>query len=249
MATFHDPVSGQTYLDAVILHTPYPDSDTTARVLRAISAAFAGPGGRVRRLGISNVTAAELEDLRARGVGLDIVQNRCHYADGLDREVRRLCRAHHIEYQAFGVLRNPPLLRDDSTVLAVAREIGVSREVALYALVMVALGDEDHTGNLEEDVKVLDGTTQEEHMREDLEQVRRALCALKDAALSGGMVVRQICDQARPDMQGKAKGSGIHPTKRQAQLDMVESGLYAGNSTGDGLRQAMWSFRAGLGER
>lgn len=199
------------------------------------------------------MTVAELEDLRARGgsqgLGVDIVQNRCHYADGLDREVRRFCRAHRVAYQAFGLLRNPPLLRDDSTILEVARGLAVSREVALYALVMVALGDEDHPGNLDEDVKVLDGTTNGEHMREDLEQVKRALCALKDVALSRGRVVRWNCDQARPDMQGRGEGSGIRPTERQAPLEVGESGLGIGSSTGDRLRQAMWSFRVGLGER
>lgn len=243
---FRDPVSGEAYLDAAILHAPYPSMTTTTQVLRAMSS-FGGPGGRVRQLGISNVTEAELRDVHARGDFLpQIVQNRCRYTNGLDRTARAFCKAHHIVYQAFGVLQNEPLLEDERTVLEVARALAVSREAALYALVMVALGADDHPGNLYEDVKVLNGTADVQHMREDLEQVNRALCALKDAAL--WEVVR--LDRARQDLglHGKQEERGTHPKEQHAFLGEDRSVVLLDESLGSKLRQAMESFRNGIGE-
>lgn len=243
---FRDPVSGSAYLDAVILHAPYPDIMTTAHVLRAMSS-FGGPGGRVRQLGISNVTAAELQDLHASGGFLpQIVQNRCRYTNGLDRMTRSFCKTHRIVYQAFGVLQNEPLLQDGRTVLEVTRELAVSREAALYALVMVALGADDHPGNLDEDVRVLNGTTNEEHMKEDLEQVNRALCALKDAAL--WEVVRLGRAPTNLGMHVKHNEHGTLTEEPHALLGGGKPDALPEDNPGSKLRQAMKSFRNGIGE-
>lgn len=240
---FRDPISGHAYLDAVVLHTPYPDPVTTARVLGAIASMGIGPCGPLRRLGISNVTAAELQDLLEREAPMpQIVQNRCRLADGLDRSTRAFCKSHRIEYQAFGILRNEALLRDGDTVLEVAHELTVSREAALYALLVVVLGDEGPFSNKSDNFKVLNGTTDVEHMREDLEQVDKALIALKVAALGHENQFLNV----NTDLRGRTE-SREHGLEASGQLG-DQRGVTAEDIRNRKLRQAMRSFKDGIGE-
>lgn len=169
------PIHDDTYLDAVILHTPYPARKHTEEVWTALSAYVPHP---VRRLGISNVTDEELQHLldfcRANPSIAErpaIVQNRFRGCggrgddddDAFDAAVRETCRKNGIEYQAFGVLRERALLRDQQTVGAVADLACVSREASLYALVMA----------LQDDMAVLDGTSDPRTMVADIDDLRR----------------------------------------------------------------------------
>jgi diketogulonate reductase-like aldo/keto reductase len=62
-------------------------------------------GGRVRLLGISNVTLEQLERLHQKArVRPSFVQNRCYASHGWDREVRQFCQTHGIMYQGFSLL-------------------------------------------------------------------------------------------------------------------------------------------------
>lgn len=166
--TFTPSSPDDVYLDAVILHTPYPNRKHTEEVWTALSAYVPR---RVRRLGISNVTDEELQHLidfcranPAAAARPTIVQNRFRDSDkdAFNSTVRQMCRENGIEYQAFGVLRTKALLQDQQSVGAVVGLANVSREAALYALVMA----------LQDDMAVLDGTSDPQTMVADINDVR-----------------------------------------------------------------------------
>jgi diketogulonate reductase-like aldo/keto reductase len=86
-----------------------------------------------------------------------VVQNRFYEDTLFDTELRIFCREHHIIYQSFWTLTaNPDLVRSDA-VQQLARQAQISPVAALYTLVM-GLGD----------IAVLNGTTNEARMKEDL---------------------------------------------------------------------------------
>lgn len=118
----------------------------------------------IHALGISNIDFQTLSALYdAVHVKPSVVQNRFYPATGHDVPIRRFCNEHGIVYQSFWTLSgNPRLLGKtvhggNSAVREAAQEIGTTREMALYLLVM-GLGD----------VSVLNGTTDQDHMRDDL---------------------------------------------------------------------------------
>lgn len=119
---------------------------------------------KVRSLGISNIYHPEI--LRAlynfATVKPSVVQNRFYPDTGYDGGIRAFCSEKGIVYQSFWTLTaNPHLLRS-RVVGALAEKVGVSKPVALYALVL-GLGR----------VSVLDGTTKAERMREDLDGLHK----------------------------------------------------------------------------
>lgn len=117
----------------------------------------------IHTLGISNVDLKSLSALyNAVDIKPSVVQNRFYPVTCHDFSIRRFCAQHHIVYQSFWTLSgNPGLLGkphgSSDVVGEVAQEVGTTREVALYLLVM-GLGD----------VSVLNGTTNQGHMRDDL---------------------------------------------------------------------------------
>jgi diketogulonate reductase-like aldo/keto reductase len=110
---------GTDYLDSYVLHGPTrrrglgPEDWQAWRAMEALARA-----GRARSLGVSNVTAEQLELLCA---GADVapafVQNRCYARTGWDRAVRELAAERGVVYQAFSLLTanaaelaQPPIL-------------------------------------------------------------------------------------------------------------------------------------------
>jgi diketogulonate reductase-like aldo/keto reductase len=97
---------GTDYLDSYVLHGPSrrhglgPEDWEAWRAMEGLARQ-----GRVRQLGVSNVT---LEQLRLFTEGAEVapafVQNRCYARTGWDRDVRAFARTHGIVYQAFSLL-------------------------------------------------------------------------------------------------------------------------------------------------
>lgn len=154
--------SEDTYLDCVVLHSPLASAADTLAAWRALEAHVPHP---VRRIGISNVSLAELERLHTdAAVPPAVVQNRFYprdegggrYAAG----VRRFCEDHGIVFQSFWTLTGNPDLMRWRVVADIVADLGgaVEAEVVVYALVLT-LGR----------VCVLDGTTNGDRMRGDLE--------------------------------------------------------------------------------
>jgi diketogulonate reductase-like aldo/keto reductase len=85
-----------------------------------------------------------------------VVQNRCYAAFGWDKAVRELCRTHRIIYQGFSLLTANREVFIDPNVRALAQKYatGVAQIVFRFAMQVGMLP--------------LTGTTNPQHMREDL---------------------------------------------------------------------------------
>jgi len=112
-------------------------------------------------IGISNVTADQLTLLCARAAHKPmVVQNRCYAALGWDQDVRAICRTHGIVYQGFSLLTANRELFADPEVRAMAAKYGMGLAQLVFRFAM-------QIGMLP-----LTGTTNPQHMKEDLESDR-----------------------------------------------------------------------------
>lgn len=158
---------GVDSIDSYVLHGPSradglgrPDWEAW-RAMEALHTA-----GRVRLLGVSNVTAEQLRLLcEGAAVRPRFVQNRCHAVRGWDRDVRAVCAAEVITYQGFSLLTANRQVLAHSDVVRIAERYGRSAAQVVFRF---ALG----VGMLP-----LTGTTDPAHMRADLEVFDFALDA------------------------------------------------------------------------
>jgi diketogulonate reductase-like aldo/keto reductase len=91
------------------------------------------------------------------------VQNRCYARLGWDREVRAFCREHNIMYQGFSLLTaNQEVLRHPS-VIGLAQSLNATVAQVIFSFAR-AVG-----------MLPLTGTSDPEHMREDLASINLAL--------------------------------------------------------------------------
>lgn len=149
---------GVGHLDAYVLHGPASGrgwSDADREVWRAMEAEV--DAGRVRLLGVSNISAAQLGELvEAARVPPSLVQNRCYARTGWDREVRALCRDRGLLYEGFSLLTANQRELASPTIAAIARRAGATIPQVVFrfaeAVGMVALT----------------GTTDRAHMQQDL---------------------------------------------------------------------------------
>jgi len=114
--------------------------------------------GRVRQLGISNVTLEQLQRLcqQAR-VRPRFVQNRCYAVQRWDRQIREFCDLNGLVYQGFSLLtaNRELLLRPELARIAKRHGRTVSQIVFRFALDVGMIP--------------LTGTTDAAHMKSDLE--------------------------------------------------------------------------------
>jgi len=149
---------GTTYLDSYVLHGPstnvgLAEQDVEAwRAMEAIQAS-----GRVKLIGISNVTLEQLDRLcRLARIAPSFVQNRCYATTGWDAQVRAYCRDHDIAYQGFSLLtaNRRELVRP--MIDQIMMRTGYTREQLVFRFAI-------QVGMIP-----LTGTSSEQHMREDL---------------------------------------------------------------------------------
>lgn len=154
-------VDGQdSYLDSLVLHSPLQNFRDTLAVWRTFEEYHPN---KVRSLGISNTDLPTLKALYENAqVKPTVVQNRFHDRTGYEVELREYCNSHGIVFQSFWTLSANPSLVRSPPVLQVAQGAGVPAIAAFYSLVL-GLGN----------ITILDGTTQEVHMRDDLEGVEK----------------------------------------------------------------------------
>jgi diketogulonate reductase-like aldo/keto reductase len=155
------------YLDSYVLHGPYSRYGLGAadwEVWAAIEGFY--ESGKTKMIGISNVTAEQLAILceRARHKPM-VVQNRCYAALGWDRDVREICRTHHIIYQGFSLLTANQGVLVEPEVRAIAQRFktGVAQVIFRFAMQIGMLP--------------LTGTTNPQHMNEDLQSDQFTLTA------------------------------------------------------------------------
>lgn len=146
-------------IDCLVLHSPL---DTLQDTLAAWKLLESYVPDKIRRLGISNTDLATLTAIYDESrIKPSVVQNRLYPRTGYDVDIRAFCREKGIVYQSFWTLTGNPGLLKSAPVGLLSKDAGVSREVALYALVM-AVG-----------VAPLNGTMSAEHMKKDLEDIWR----------------------------------------------------------------------------
>jgi diketogulonate reductase-like aldo/keto reductase len=150
---------GTEIVDSYVLHGPTRREGLGADDFEAWRAMeMIHDSGRTRMLGVSNVSLGQLQILYQKArVKPRFVQNRCYASRGWDFQVRKFCVANDITYQGFslltanrGVLEHP-----DLAAIAKRHRRTTSQIVFRFAL----------------DVGMvpLTGTTNPEHMRQDLE--------------------------------------------------------------------------------
>lgn len=150
---------GVEQIDSLLLHGPTQRTGLVAEDWEAWRAMEAiHETGRVRLLGISNVSREQLQHLcdQAR-VRPSFVQNRCYADQGWDRRVRDYCAAHQLVYQGFSLLtaNREALASPAVTRIAQRHQRTTSQIVFRFAL--------------EAGMMPLTGTSSADHMREDLE--------------------------------------------------------------------------------
>jgi diketogulonate reductase-like aldo/keto reductase len=156
---------GTEYVDSLVLHGPSSNYDWT-EYDSEVWDAMRGErdSGRVRLLGVSNVSLRHLEQMaETHDETPHFVQNRCFARSGWDRDVRRFCRERQIIYQAFSLLTaNVEVLRHPLMNSVTART-GSSLAQAVFAFAR-AIG-----------ILPLTGTTDVTHMKQDIESLNLTL--------------------------------------------------------------------------
>ena len=147
------------YLDSLVLHSPLP---TMAETLEAWRTAESHVPHKIRNLGISNISASQLQELYdAVNIKPAIVQNRFYPQSRWDTQIRAFCKERSIVYQSFWTLSGNPFLLKSKEVVTFATQTGLTPPEALYSLVL-GLGG----------ITILNGTTTAEHMSGDLGSVQ-----------------------------------------------------------------------------
>jgi diketogulonate reductase-like aldo/keto reductase len=157
------------YLDAVLLHSPARTVDDTVSLFNVLND-FKSKD-KVRYLGISNIYAlSKLQEIIARvpKSTIQIIQNRFYRDTGYDVDIRKYCKEHGIIYQSFWTLSANSLVTHRRSVHDIAKRMGTTPECVFYRFCV------------QEGITVLDGTTSEEHMKQDLEVVTEDRFALTE---------------------------------------------------------------------
>jgi diketogulonate reductase-like aldo/keto reductase len=153
------------YLDSYLLHGPSTRGKLAAADIEAWRAIEAlARDGRARFIGVSNFSAAQLEEL----VGLSsvppkFVQNRCYARTGWDRDVRALCARHGIVYQGFSLLTANRKELESKTMLALGARLQRKPAELVFAFAR-------QVGMLP-----LTGSSNAEHLRLDLGALQLSL--------------------------------------------------------------------------
>lgn len=91
-----------------------------------------------------------------------VVQNRFFHREGFAAPIREFCSNNGIIFQSFWTLSGNPKHVQSQPVQDVAANAGVNLAAAYYCLVLGL-----------ENITILDGTTSDEHMQQDLEGLEK----------------------------------------------------------------------------
>ena len=145
-------------IDSYVLHGP-------SRRVGLISDDWAAWGameelylsGQARLIGVSNVSLEQIESLcKEARFQPRFVQNRCYATQGWDKQIRQFCAANRVAYQGFSLLtaNQAVMAHNELKQIASRHRKTVSQVIFQFAI---------NVGMI-----VLTGTTNTNHMREDL---------------------------------------------------------------------------------
>jgi diketogulonate reductase-like aldo/keto reductase len=166
---------GTYYVDSYLLHGPasgHEWTDSDAEVWAAILEEK--NRGRTRMAGVSNVSIHHLEHMAATGSELPaFVQNRCFARLRWDRSIREFCASHGIVYQGFSLLTANRSVLGHPVVTGIANRYSVTNAQVIFRFAVV-LG-----------ILPLTGTSDLEHMRQDLQSLSLELTDDEVEAIEG----------------------------------------------------------------
>lgn len=153
------------HVDSFVLHGPSSAYDWTEADAEAWEAMVRERNaGRARLLGVSNVSLPHLEQMvAAHAEAPAFVQNRCFARLGWDRDVRTFCDERKIAYQGFSLLTANPEVLGHPLVTGVATRANATPAQIVFAFARTV-------GMLP-----LTGTSNAEHMKQDLASLHLAL--------------------------------------------------------------------------
>jgi diketogulonate reductase-like aldo/keto reductase len=156
---------GTDYVDSYVLHGPasgYGWTDADSEVWEAMIKER--NVGHTRFLGVSNVSLGHLEQMvETRVEAPAFVQNRCFARLGWDRDVRRFCAERKITYQGFSLLTANPEVLSHPLITGLAGRANATPAQIVFSFAR-AVG-----------MLPLTGTSDPEHMRQDLASVNLEL--------------------------------------------------------------------------
>ncbi|EXJ93392.1 hypothetical protein A1O1_01784 [Capronia coronata CBS 617.96] len=151
----------EPYIDTLVLHSPMQTLNETLEVWQTLEQYVPN---EIRNLGLSNCNLFTLMDLYERStIKPSVVQNRFYPNTKYDIGVRQFCKEKNIIYQSFWTLSANPTLVWSNEAGALANQLDISPQSALYCLVL-GLGN----------TTVLNGTKKIQHMQEDWAAVQKA---------------------------------------------------------------------------
>jgi len=149
----------ESYVDCLLLHSPLRNLAETIAAWKLLETYVPH---NIRSLGICNTDYETLRQLyESAHVPPAAVQNRFYGQTGYDIKIREFCAEKGIMYESFWTLTGNPKVLASEPVQKLSKDAGVSKEVAMYTLVM-ELG-----------IAPLNGTTNAGRMKQDLEDVMR----------------------------------------------------------------------------
>jgi diketogulonate reductase-like aldo/keto reductase len=146
------------YIDSYVLHGPYENTTVSTADHEAWAAMESlQTKGKVKHLGVSNVSLSQLEILFEKAkVKPRFVQNRCYARTNWDKDIREFCKAKNIMYQGFSLLtaNKIELASAPMELIATKYKKSIAQIVFrfCYQIGMISLT----------------GTSSMEHMRQDL---------------------------------------------------------------------------------
>jgi diketogulonate reductase-like aldo/keto reductase len=150
---------GTDHVDSYVLHGPSSNYDWTrddAEVWDAMRKER--DAGRTRLLGVSNVSLGHLQRMAATHAELPaFVQNRCYARLGWDRAVRQFCTEHKIIYQGFSLLTANQEVVNHPLIATVATKANATPAQIIFSFARSIA------------MLPLTGTSDAEHMKQDLE--------------------------------------------------------------------------------
>jgi diketogulonate reductase-like aldo/keto reductase len=156
---------GTDYVDSYVLHGPasgYGWTDADSEVWEAMIKER--NVGHTRFLGVSNVSLGHLDQMvETRVEAPAFVQNRCFARLGWDRDVRRFCAERKITYQGFSLLTANPEVLSHPLITGLAGRANATPAQIVFSFAR-AVG-----------MLPLTGTSDPEHMRQDLSSVNLEL--------------------------------------------------------------------------
>jgi diketogulonate reductase-like aldo/keto reductase len=158
---------GTDHVDSYVLHGPasgYGWTDADSEVWEAMRKER--DAGRTRFLGVSNVSLRHLEQMAmAHPEGPAFVQNRCYARYGWDRDVRLFCGERKIIYQGFSLLTANVEVLHHPLITGLAASANATPAQIIFSFAR-AIG-----------MLPLTGTSNAEHMKQDLASVHLTLPA------------------------------------------------------------------------